>query len=138
MTVPIWLSKIGLWLKKFGWMILLGILALFTLCFIFDKVKREKFLQEILQKNEAVSKQHREELSELQNIRNEEIRKREETEREYQASIKKIEEEKAKALAELEASKQKEISEITSETSNDPDKMAESINQTFGIPIQKP
>jgi endonuclease III-like uncharacterized protein len=87
---------------------------------------------------EERSKQNRKDLEDLVEIHRREIEKRQRTETQYQETLKRISEQHTEALKQLDREKKEEMKRLIDQFDDDPDKMAESINNLLGIPIQKP
>lgn len=122
------------WIKEFWSYAVLVILAGLTLWFYRDRQTR---VDNLLNERQATSIRHRQEIAELQRIRDEEIRKREQIEEQYRETISRINKEHQEALDRLSSKKKAEIRRIIEETVDDPDAMASRINNLFGIPIYR-
>ena len=84
---------------------------------------------------EEARKAHKAEVDALNNAHAEAIRKRNDSIKEYQDTLKIIEN-KLKAQSEVITKKQKErVKEIVSEAKEDPDKLAQLIKEEFGFEI---
>jgi biopolymer transport protein ExbB/TolQ len=123
------------WIKEHWYMLGIGLISIFATVFFINNNAR---ITSLLKTQEGMSKKHREEIAELQRIRDEEIRRREQIELEYRNTLEKINKEHEKALADLTRQKQAELRRIIEETMNDPEAMATRVNNLFGFQIYKP
>lgn len=121
-----------IFIKEHIFAIFFAILAIFV--FLFAKNKQET-INQLIKNQKTLSDQHKQEIEEIQKIKNEELNKRIEIEKHYQIVIDKINKDHQDAIQELSKTKEKEIKEIISETLDKPDQMASRINSMFGFPV---
>lgn len=128
-----YLNIAWIWIKKY-WFYFLFIIGFIVFTVLLRN--KNKQVQNLLKMLQDQTEQHNKDLVELQRIHEEEIQKRQEIQNQYEAVIARINTEHAEALANLNRQKEKEIKNIIQEFGDDPDKMAQSINQLLGIPIK--
>jgi len=129
------LKIVWVWLKQHWSLLVFGVVAVASGLLLKN---RTDMLTALLKQQEETSKQHRQEVAELQRIRDEEIRKREQIESQYRETIARINRDHQAAVDQLTRDKQTELRRIIGETVNNPDAMASRINDLFGIPIYHP
>lgn len=126
------LKKIGLFFKNYGILIGLFLALVASIVFSFKKQNAyNKLLKEILERNN----QHRRELDDLQKIHDEEVRRYGEIEKVYNETLEKIKNEHSELLSQLDSQKKSELKKIIESTGDNPDLMADRINNLFSIPI---
>lgn len=135
LNVTAWFKTMWIYIKKY-WSFI--IFAIFFAATIFVYRNKEKAINDLIKKQEEISKTHRQELAQIQQIRDDEIKRRTEIEANYQATIDKINKDHAEAIGKLTAAKEDELRKIISEAKDDPNVMASRINSLFGIEIYKP
>ena len=129
LAVKLFLNKAWVWCKH-NWKIVALLIYTILLYLLFSKNTRnaKKMLEE-------ARKAHKAEVDALNNAHAEAIRKRNDSIKEYQDTLKIIEN-KLKAQSEVITKKQKErVKEIVSEAKEDPDKLAQLIKEEFGFEI---
>ena len=77
------------------------------------------------------------EVEQLEEIRHDQAVKDHEIEEKYNKVVEQIRTEHAEQLEIIDATQELEIKQILEETKDDPDKMAEKINNYFGLPIYR-
>jgi ribosomal protein S1 len=115
-------------------------LFLFAVLFVASSVlfaSKQKQIQNLLKMLQDQTQQHNRDLLELQRIRDEEIKQRQEVQQQYEEVIAKINREHAEALVNLNRQKENEMKKLIEEFQDDPDRMAAEVNRLLGIPIQR-
>lgn len=137
--MPIWLLKIwnvlklvGTWLKGNWLIVLLGIGFVFTLVFLRRTAQDNKNLVKQIQDQ---MNENRKNLEKMKEIQEEHLVKEQEINKKYREVLLKIEQDYKEQLKELDSKKQKELKNIIAANNNDPNAMAQQINQLFGITI---
>ena len=127
-----WFLMMWSFIKKYWSLFAMGI-SMIMGTVVFYQGKQN--VKDLLKQQEQTSIQHRQELAELQRIRDEEIARRETIERNYQTTIARINSEHDAAIQRLARAKETEIRQIIAETNDDPAVMASRINALLGIPV---
>lgn len=132
LQVKTWLQIAWVWIKRWWSVFAFGVVSVAALVLLSN---RSNMINDLIKRQEETSIKHRQEISELQRIRDEEIRKREQVEARYRETMTRIDAEHRSAVERLTKDKQVEVKRIIEETLDDPDAMASRINGFFGIPI---
>lgn len=137
--MPAWLiktghlfQKIGQWLKGNWLLIVIIIGAIFAL--IFAKRKLDN-LNLLVNEFKNQSAQNRANMDALKRVQDEQIQVQQEINRQYREVLDKIQKDYQSALSQLDSKKKQEILEIITQNHNDPNLMAQNINNLFNIPI---
>lgn len=129
MTWTIFVANI----KKYWYYFAIGSLTVLSVILFVGQQNKVKNLLGLLQ---AQSEENRKTIEELRKIKEEEEVKRQQIETKYQETIKEIEKTHREAIANLDRQKKEEIKKLIEQFQDDPDRMAESIHNLLGIPIQ--
>jgi len=135
MAAPFWLQVAWTYLKRFWGIIPFGFLLVFVILFARDK---NQAINDLLKNQQQLSEKHRQDLAELQQIRDDERRKREEIEAQYRVVLDQINVQHQEAIARLTRQQETELRQIVAETKDDPDAMAARVNTLFNFPILPP
>lgn len=127
-----WLKIAGTWLK--GNWLLLVISAGIVFGILFAKNKTD-VIQQLLKEYEGQQRRNAEELNALRNIQKEHIQKQEEISRKYNEVLDLIQKNYQDQLRTLDVQKEQQLRQIIETNNNNPEAMATSINNLFGIPI---
>lgn len=126
-------EKILSFLKTYGFHIVYICIIIGCLSF---SVKNYFSNKSLWSNYQELSSSSRATLSEVQRRYNEEIRQHQELDNIYKDTLRRVEERHRIAIEELNRQKQQELERIIQETRGNPERMAQRINQLFGIPIQ--
>lgn len=120
-------------IKKYWYYFAIGTVTVLSVILFVDQQNKVKNLLNLLQ---VQSEENRRTIEELRKIKEEEEVKRQQIETKYQETIKEIEKTHREAIANLDRQKKEEIKKLIEQFQDDPDRMAESIHNLLGIPIQ--
>lgn len=125
---------VRLWLLvKKSWLLLLATVSLVWCMFSYKN--NSELINKLLTDRDEINKRHREELSELQRIRDQEARRQQEIEHTFQQTLEQIALRRSTDLGNLVTTKQSELRTIVEQTHDDPKLMAERVNRLFGVPV---
>ena len=127
-----YLNAIWLFIKKY-WSLFLALIVLIVSTILF--VSKQQQVQGLLKMLQDSSTQHHNDLAEIQRIHAEEIKQREDLQKQYDAVIERINKDHAEAVANLNRQKEEEIKQLIKQFQDDPTKMAAEINLLLGIPV---
>jgi len=129
---PLWFQTVWLYVKRFWGVIPFVFLLIFAMLFAKNK---QSTINELLKQQQDLSEKHRQDLAELQRIRDDERAKREAIEAQYRVVIDQINTTHQQAIENLSRQQQSELRQIITETKDDPDAMATRVNSLFGFQI---
>jgi Tfp pilus assembly protein PilO len=131
----LYLKKIGLFFKNYGVLILLAAVLVYMV--IFAKKKQDAYNDLLKQMQDQIAR-HNQEVDALEQQHEQEVKRYAEIEKKYNDTLALIEQRYEQALQQLDSQKKKELHEIIAETHDDPNAMANRINNLFGLPIYTP
>jgi len=125
-------------IKVFGFLkshwieIFFGLMGLYA---VFVAKRKQEIITQLVADQQKFRDQHKKNIDDLTKQVEDQISLRRKIESDYQNLIKEINERHDKQIQEIAKVKEKEIKDLIEKHQNDPTKMAETINDLFGIPI---
>lgn len=129
------LMKVWLFLRLYGAEILLGAALIYTILLV---KQRNDIVESLIKQQKETREAHKKNLDTLQQQVEQEIQRRQNIEREHSNIVSQINEQHDNALKEIASARSKEIRALVEKHHDNPEKMAETINEVFGIPLFKP
>lgn len=102
---------------------------------VFLAKKKQEVIQQLIADQQTAREQNKKNIDDLTKQIEEQISKRRKIESDYQDFITQINERHDRQIKEIAEIKEKEIKDLISKHQGDPTKMAQTINELFGIPI---
>lgn len=134
------LKEVGQKTKTFFlkyWYLFAAVLVFIVLVFILKTSNGQKLYEQLMTKYHELLGRKEKEVEQLEEIRHDQAVKDHEIEEKYNKVVEQIRTEHAEQLEIIDATQELEIKQILEETKDDPDKMAEKINNYFGLPIYR-
>lgn len=129
------IMKVWSFLKLYGTEILLGAALVYTILLV---KQRNDIVESLIKQQKETREAHKKNLEVLQQQVEQEIQRRQSIEREHANIVRQINEQHDATLKEIASLRSKEIRALVEKHHDNPEKMAETINEVFGIPLFKP
>lgn len=126
------LSLIWGWLRKWWWTVLL-LIGTLTLFLVGNRARG--MYRALLKKYKEQQKDYESQLRDLDALRQKERVRLDEVQRDYEETLRKLEETNREAREALSRKQEKELRDLIEETRDDPGKMAQKVNEMFGIEV---
>ena len=126
------LKKAGLWIKLHWTYLLAAVVAIGSLLFASTQYT------DILNKLNVQAGKHKEELTKLARIQQENTERQARIEETYRSTLTRIEETRTSEIQKIDSAKKEQIRVIVEQTHDDPQEMARSINALLGYAIVLP
>lgn len=127
--------KVWLFLKLYGTEILLGAALVYTILLV---KQRNDTVESLVKQQKETREAHKKNLDLLQQQVEMEVQRRQSIEREHANIVRQINDQHDAALKEIASQRSKEIRALVEKHHDNPEKMTETINEVFGIPLFKP
>lgn len=134
LKIKLFFAKLWAFLKLYGVQLLFGFTALAAMVLVKNK---SDVIQHLLAEQEAVRKAHIENIDGLTKQLETEVSRRQKIERDHTELLRVIEARHDDELNRIAKVREKEIKDLISEHQNDPRRMAQTINDLFGIPVME-
>jgi hypothetical protein len=134
------LKEFGLKVKTFFlkyWYLFAAVIVFIVLVFILKTSNGQKLYEQLMSKYHELLGRKQKEVEQLDEIRHDQVVKDRQIEEKYSQVVEQIRTEHAEQLEIIDEIQEQEIKLILEETKDDPDKMAEKINNYFGLPIYR-
>jgi hypothetical protein len=127
-------KKIKLVVVKYWYLFLAGIVAL-VMVFLLKKGPLDSLYGSLMAKYRQALEENNNDLQEVSDIRDQELRDQDELNRRYAETIRILRDKQQTKIDELSKEQETTIREIIAETNGSPEDMAEKVSQVFGIPV---
>lgn len=134
LKVKLFFAKVWSFIKLYGLEILFGSMALYAMFLVKNKTD---VIKQLLTEQAAIRKAHQENIDELTKQLESEISKRQKIERDHAELLRVIDARHDEELKRIAQVRDKEIKNLIAEHQNDPRRMAQTINDLFGIPVME-
>lgn len=134
LRVKLFFAKLWAFLKLYGVQLLFGITAVAAMFLVKNK---SDVIQHLLAEQEAIRKAHIENIDGLTKQLETEVSKRQKIERDHAELLRVIDARHDQELNHIAKVREKEIKDLITEHQNDPRRMAQTINDLFGIPVME-
>lgn len=134
LKIKLFFAKLWAFLKLYGVQLLFGFTALAAMVLVKNK---SDVIQHLLAEQEAVRKAHIENIDGLTKQLETEVSRRQKIERDHAELMRVIDARHDEELNRIAKVREKEIKDLISEHQNDPRRMAQTINDLFGIPVME-
>ena len=134
LKVKLFFIKVWSFIKLYGLEILFGSMALYAMFLVKNKTD---VIKQLLTEQAAIRKAHQENIDELTKQLESEISKRQKIERDHAELLRVIDARHDEELKRIAQVRDKEIKNLIAEHQNDPRRMAQTINDLFGIPVME-
>lgn len=134
LKVKLFFAKIWSFLKMYGVQILFGFAAI---CATLLAKNKSDIVQHLLTEQEAIRKAHIENIDGLTKQLETEVSKRQKIERDHAELLRVIDARHDEELNRIAKVREKEIKDLFTKHQNDPRRMAQTINDLFGIPVME-
>ena len=134
LKVKLFFAKIWCFLKMYGVQLLFGFTAI---CAIILAKNKSDVIQHLLAEQEAARKAHIENIDGLTKQLETEVSRRQKIERDHAELMRVIDARHDEELNRIAKVREKEIKDLITEHQNDPRRMAQTINDLFGIPVME-
>lgn len=136
-TLKKWFDKVWNFCKKNWYLLAAGIVFLVGVCFLGSSDSSKKLFQDLMGRYNRLAKRKDEDLEAADSIRQEQIEDAKRIDDDYKKVIAEIRAERKEKLEDITQEQEEEIKKLIEENDGDPDKMAEQINDYFGIKVKK-
>jgi hypothetical protein len=130
-----WLKRAVEWVKAY-WYYLLAVVVFFVGLSFFRNGAMDDLYKSLMQKFQAHLNGHQEDLDAMEAARAQEQAHKAALEAKYQATMRQLEDNHRVAVEALDEKQEENIRNIIENTDGDPEKMAELVSQTFGLPVR--
>lgn len=134
LKIKLFFTKLWAFLKLYGLELLFGGIAIYTMFLVKNK---SDVIQHLLAEQEAIRKAHIENIDGLTKQLETEVSKRQKIERDHAELLRVIAARHDEELSRIAKVREKEIKDLFTKHQNDPRRMAQTINDLFGIPVME-